>query len=389
MIIRKVLLPLLIMMGFTACIYAQSVSPSTAPSDAEIHKILVQRIDAYHRSVGIVVGVVDPKGRRIIAYGHLAKDDPSPLDGNMVFEIGSVTKVFTSLLLSEMVQRGEVELDDPVGKYLPPSVKVPQRDGKQITLVDLATHTSGLPRMPSNFAPKDPLNPYKDYTVADLYLFLSNYKLTHDPGSRYEYSNVGGGLLGLALARRAGIDYGKLVQSWICKPLGMDSTGIMLTPEMKAHLATGHNALLKPVENWDLPPAFAGAGALRSTANDMLKFLAGIIGLTKTPLAPAMTAMLKVRRPTGIQGLDAALGWGIFTIHGKEFVGHNGGTGGYRSFVGFNPKAHLGVVVLSNAETPEGVDDIGHHLLDAKAPLYQPPPERKVVPVDPKILESR
>src|SRR5215470_2283012 len=198
---------------------AQSASP--VPSDDEIRKILVDRIDVRHQSVGIVVGVISPEGRRIVAYGQLEKGDPRPLNGDTLFEIGSTTKVFTSLLLADMVQRGEVKLDDPVSKYLPPDVKVPERNGRAITLVDLATHTSGLPRMPSNFAPKDPGNPYADYTLDQLYRFLSSYQLTRDIGSQYAYSNMGAALLGNALARGAGTDYEALVRSRICDPLGM------------------------------------------------------------------------------------------------------------------------------------------------------------------------
>jgi serine-type D-Ala-D-Ala carboxypeptidase/endopeptidase len=366
----------------------QSATQTTMPTDAEIRDILVKRIDTMHQSVGIVVGVIDPKGRRIIAYGHLNQGDARVPDGDTVFEIGSITKVFTSLLLSDMVQRGEVALNDPVAKFLPPTVKMPQRNGKQITLVDLATHTSGLPRMPSNFAPKDMGNPFVDYTDEQLYEFLSGYQLTRDIGEKYEYSNLGGGLLGLALSRRAGTDYGTLVRTRICDPLGMNSTRVTLTPEMKSRLATGHDAALKPVENWDLSPALAGAGALRSTANDMLTFLAANIGLTKTPLAPAMAAMLTVRHPTGMQDVEIALGWHIFTEHGKEIVWHNGGTGGYRSFIGFDPESRVGVAVLSNAETIEGVDDIGHHLLDPEVPLMTPPSERKEISVDPKIYDG-
>ena len=152
-----------------------------------------------------------------------------------------MTKVFTSLLLADMVQRGEVALADPVAKYLPADVKVPERGGRVITLVDLSTHTSGLPRMPSNFHPKDPANPYADYTAEQLFQFLSSYQLTRDIGSQFEYSNLGGGLLGQALARRAGMDYEALVRSRITAPLGMSSTGITLSPEMKARLAVGHN----------------------------------------------------------------------------------------------------------------------------------------------------
>jgi serine-type D-Ala-D-Ala carboxypeptidase/endopeptidase len=169
----------------------QQAPQPAMPSDADIRQILVDRIDVQQQSVGIVVGVIGPDGRRIIAYGHPNKGDPRPVDGNTVFEIGSMTKVFTSLLLADMVQRGEVALDDPVAKYLPASVKMPQRNGRQITLVDLSTHTSGLPPLPTNFAPKDPANPYADYSVDQLYQFLSSYQLTRDIGSQYGISAAG------------------------------------------------------------------------------------------------------------------------------------------------------------------------------------------------------
>ena len=357
------------------------------PSDVDIRQMLVDRIDVQHQSIGIVVGVIGPEGRRVIAYGHLEKGDARPLNGDTIFEIGSATKVFTSLLLADMVQRGEVALDDPVTKYLPASVKIPERNARSITLVDLATHTSGLPRLPSNMSPKDPANPYADYSVNQLYQFLSNYQLTRDIGTQYEYSNLGGGLLGHVLALRAGMGYEALIEARICDPLGMSSTRIMLTPKMKTRLAAGHDAEMNTVENWDLP-TLAGAGALRSSANDLLTFIAANLDYTKSPLAPAMTAMLKVRRPTGQPGLEIALGWHIFTTNGKEIVWHNGGTGGYRSFLGFDPKARVGVVLLSNAETAVGVDDIGRHLLDPSIALMTPPKERKQITVDPKLFDG-
>ena len=161
-----------------------------SPSDSDIHQILVDRIDQQKQSVGIVVGVIDAKGRRVVVYGGLEKGDKRPLDGDTVFEIGSITKVFTSLLLADMAQRGEVRLDDPIAKYLPASAKVPERDGRQITLVDLATHTSGLPRMPANFRPKDPANPYADYSDEQLYSFLSSYDLIRDIGLKFEYLSL-------------------------------------------------------------------------------------------------------------------------------------------------------------------------------------------------------
>src|ERR1700734_446860 len=131
-------------------IAAQPRLESASPSEAGIRNILVQRIDEFHQSVGIVVGVIDPTGRKVVSYGKLDADDPRVLDGDTVFEIGSVTKVFTSLLLSDMLQHGEVVLTDPVAKYLPAGTTVPLRNGKQITLLDLATHTSGLPALPTN-----------------------------------------------------------------------------------------------------------------------------------------------------------------------------------------------------------------------------------------------
>jgi len=360
------------------------------PDDAEIRKILVDRIDVQKQSVGIVVGVIEPAGRRVVSYGHLATNDPRPLDGDTVYEIGSITKVFTSLLLADAVRRGEVALTDPVGKFLPARVKVPER-GRAISLEDLATHTSGLPRMPSNFAPKDPANPYADYSFENLYTFLSGYQLPRDAGSEYEYSNLGGGLLGhaLTLATRS-TDYETMVVKRVAAPLGMTNTAITLSPSMKSRLAVGHGATLQPVANWDLP-ALAGAGALRSTTNDLLTFLAANLGEVKTPLAPAMADMLKVRRPTPAPNLAVALGWHVLTTNGKEIIWHNGGTAGYRTFIGFDQKARVGVVVLSNTGTAAGADDIGRHLLDTALPLLAPQAPAKTrteIAVDPQVLEK-
>jgi D-alanyl-D-alanine-carboxypeptidase/D-alanyl-D-alanine-endopeptidase len=361
-------------------------APRTFPSDQEIRGILVDRIDAQHQGVGIVVGLIDASGRRIVAYGSF-DNDKKPLDGDTIFEIGSATKVFTSLLLADAVARGEVRLDDPVALYLPPTVKVPERGGKKITLVDLATHTSGLPRLPANMTPKDPANPYADYTAAKLYDFLASYELSRDIGSKYEYSNVGAGLLGHALARRARTDYETLVRTRITAPLSMKSTVVTLDDAQKARLTPGHNAQLQRVANWDLP-ILAGAGALRSTANDLLTFLSGNLGLTRSPLAPAMSAMLKTRRPTGNAGVDIALGWHVTNTGMSQIVWHNGGTGGYRSWIGFDPARNAGVVVLANTYTDIGGDDIGRHLLDPSSALAAPPKVRKEIAVDAKILEG-
>jgi serine-type D-Ala-D-Ala carboxypeptidase/endopeptidase len=372
--------------------------PITVPSDDEIREILVKRIDQQKQAVGIVVGVIEPHGRRVVAYGNLAKDklansNAGTLDGDTIFEIGSVTKVFTSLLLADMVNRKEVTLDDPAAKYLPENVKMPERSGKSITLLDLSTHSSGLPRLPSNLKPKDLRNPYADYSVDDLYQFLSSYELPRDRGSdlkdsEFEYSNLGGGLLGHLLAYRAGTDYETLIATRITRPLNMPDTSITLSSSMKERMATGHNtAMLAPTSNWDLP-TLAGAGALRSSANDMLTFLEAFLGYKETPLAPAMKAMLEVRRTLGKANIG--LGWFIFPTDGREIANHDGGTGGFCSYVGYDPKERIGVVVLSNAFTPSGVVDIGLHLLNPKRPLanLEPPKQHTEIPMDPKLLDN-
>ena len=247
--------------------------------------------------------------------------------------------------------------------------------------------SSGLPRLPNNMHPKNLMNPYADYTVEQLYEFLSGYQLTRDIGAQYEYSNLAVGLLGHVLALREHTEYESLIRSRILKPLEMNSTAITLSPELRARLAPGHNNALGVVPNWDLP-TLAGAGALRSDANDILTFLAANLGLLQTPLAPAMAAMVTKHRPTGMTGVDVAYGWHMFVRKDDPIVWHNGGTGGYQSFMGYDPKAKVGVVVLSNASTAMGIDDIGHHLLDAKSRLQEPPKPHVEIQIDPKTLDA-
>ncbi len=378
----------IILVQTVALAQAPASEKTPVPRDAEIRRILLDRIGAEDKGIGIVVGVVDARGRRVVAYGSVNKNDKRPLDGNTIFEIGSMTKVFTSLVLMDMARKGEVSVSDPVAKYLPRGVKMPGRNGKSITLQDLATQSSGLPRMPNNFNPKDPANPYADYTPDLLYAFLSGYKLTRDIGSQFEYSNLGVGLLGHALSLRAGVDYESMVRSRVLDPLHMGDTRIILTPGMKARLAAGHGPGLEPARNWDLD-ALAGAGALRSSANDMLTFLAANLGYLKTPLAAAMAEQISIRRPTGIPDMQVAYNWMIQTKNGNSIIWHNGGTGGYRTWMGFDPKSRAGVVVLSNISSPEGPDDIGFHLLDASYALrtISAPQEHREIALDVKIFD--
>jgi D-alanyl-D-alanine-carboxypeptidase/D-alanyl-D-alanine-endopeptidase len=349
-----------------------------------IREILAKRIDHQKQALGIVVGVIEPTGRRIIAYGDLASGHPRILDGDTIFEIGSISKIFTSLLLADMVHGEEVALDDPAGKYLPEHVRMPARSGKSITLRDLSTHTSGLPRNPSNLGSRDPLNPYADYSRDDLYEFLSGYELSRDPGAQVEYSNLGAGLLGQLLADGAGTDYEHLIGTRITRPLGMPNTGITLSCGMNQRMATGHSAMLASVPNWDFR-TLAGAGALRSSANDMLTFLEAFLGYRESTLAPAMKAMLEVRRSVGTTRFEVGLGWNIL----GDLAWHDGGTGGFRSWAGFDLNKRIGVVVLPNAAAPSGVVDIGMHLLNPEMPLANPeaPKQRVEVRIEARLLD--
>ncbi len=302
-------------------------------TEKQVQEILAERIDRHHKSVGLAVGWIDAEGSFVVGYGKLAADDPRVPDGTTVYEIGSITKVFTGILLADMVARGEVELNEPVQKSLPDTVTMPRDGETEISLYHLTTHTSGLPRMPSNFSPADPGNPYADYSVEQMYEFLGEASLAGPPGENASYSNLGVGLLGHVLALRAGMSYEALVRERIAGPLGMKDTVIVLTPALEKRLAQGHTAELEPTPNWDMPTV-AGAGALRSTVDDMLIFLAANLGLKKSSISKAMETSHEAQEP--FSGLEIGYGWVLQPAEGGTIHWHNGGTGGYRTFAGFN-----------------------------------------------------
>ena len=279
-----------------------------------------------------------------------------------MFEIGSITKVFTGILLADMAAHGEIQLRAPAQRYAPPGLTLPTRDGREITLLDLATHQSGLPRLPGNFARDDQSNPYAQYRIGQLYEFLAAYELPHAIGSQYEYSNLGMGLLGHLLAARAGVDYETLVTARILSPLGMTMTGVTLSEAMTTHLAIGHNADGKPTALWDLP-ALAGAGALRSNIEDMLTFLAANVGEPQTDLERAIRVSHQSVR-TG-PGMDVALGWHVFPWSSSTIVFHGGGTGGYRSASYVYPSEGRGFVMLTNGV--HDLDEVALRLISGDA----------------------
>src|SRR5437016_3064667 len=346
---------------FAAANWAGASQSPVIRDDEAIRKMLSTRVDLQKQATGIVVGVIDSKGSRVISSGTMGLSDKRPVNGDTVFDVGSITKVFTALLLADMARHGEVSLDDPAAKYLDAKkVKLPERGGKQITLVDLATHTSGLPLRPTNLVSKDPNDKYRGYTVDLMYECLSSFTLPRDIGTKYEYSNLGYGLLGHVLEKRLGRAYADLVESRITQPLGMKDTRIDLTPAMKSRMAAGYNNELMPIATeWHFG-ALQSAGAFSSTANDLLKFLAAVLVYKQSPLLPAMKSMLDIRRPGGMQpSTEIALAWNVYVDGEQKVVWKNGSVGGYRSFIGYDPKAGVGVFALTSAQAAVATDAVG------------------------------
>jgi CubicO group peptidase (beta-lactamase class C family) len=321
------------------------------------------------RRVGLVIGCLQGGEQRVAGYGRLRTGTQDTPDGGTIFEIGSVTKVFTGLLLADLAEHGLVGLDDPLASYLPASVQVPTFQGRQITLADLASHAGGLRRDPKGTLRRwlgDRHNPNAGLSVESLYAGLAGTKLRRRPGERVKYSNLGAGLLGQALARAAGQPYGELVRERICRPLGMRDTVVTPTGEETARLATGYTRGGRPAPPLQIP-ALTGAGALRSTATDMLRFLRANLDPAHTPLA-SQIERTQLPRLRVTKHTEIGLGWQIARLPGPAgpLLWHNGGTAGFRSFVGAGRETNTAVVVLSN--TARSVDRLGLHLVKALSP---------------------
>jgi CubicO group peptidase (beta-lactamase class C family) len=336
---------------------AVEVKPNAAPTfDAALPPVsaaglqaVLDKDFALAPKEGVTIGVLKDGERRILAYGTAKPDS--------IFEIGSITKTFTGLILAQMIQQGTVKLDEPVRDLLPPGT-APKPDGPEITLLDLVTQHSGLPRMPDNFQPTDVQNPYADYHAANLYAFLTKHGLAKPANAKFLYSNLGFGLLGQALANRAHTTYPELLRREVIEPLQLKETTIALTPDEQRRFIEGHDAKHNPAHAWDLD-AFAGAGAIRSTAGDMLTYLAANLHPDTAALALSHELRADVS-PT----MRIAFAWLSNSDTGSYW--HNGGTGGYSSYALFNPKGNYALVVLFNTTVggPNGsfADRLGEHI---------------------------
>ena len=360
--------------------------------------LLVQPLIDEGWLIGAAIALIDDDEVTYLGYGQVAADDPRRPSPDTVFEIGSVSKVFTALLLADLATAGKLYTDTPLQELLPQGVSAPRfvapadeegagdpgigdpgadglpggdsgggdsgdgepsTEGPVIVLGHLASHTSGLPRLPANLAPEDLDNPYADYTEAQLYDALAAAQLASEPGESYQYSNFGAGLLGHVLARERETTYEALVIQRLTGPLGMSSTSIELSQRQLGRLALGHDGDGRMVSAWDFS-VLAGAGGLRSTARDMAAFVKAHIDLEPQSLEPAIRLAEKELHPVSDEGGSVGLGW---HIDDRGVRWHNGQTGGYYTYVAYHRSSGTGVVLLCNTATWMG-DGVGRGLVD-------------------------
>jgi CubicO group peptidase (beta-lactamase class C family) len=338
---------------------------------------------AQGKSVGMAVAVVTPTNAAIMTFGRPSLAWDTRTSANSLFEIGSITKTFTGLTLARQIERGAVELDQPVQELLPPGVKLPEA-ARGITLRHLTTHSSGFPRVPDSHSPLPAIgmllfgsDPYAGYTAGDLLADVRTVKLASKPGTQGCYSNFGMTLLGYLLARKAGSSYEVLVKREVCLPLGMQDTTITVSRSQAPRVAQGYRTLWRCGPRvlalrsapWFKNNDLGGCGALRSTASDMLRYLQANMHPEGQPLEQALR---KTHQVLIKEDEDVSFGMNWIIVHNQRLkqrlIWHNGGTGGFRSFVGFTGDRRFGVVILSNST--EGVDDLA---VDILCELSAPP----------------
>lgn len=316
------------------------------------------------RCVGLVSAVVSKGGVTFQAYGE-SGDPGKALDEDAIFDIGSITKVFTGVLLAEMVERGDVRLDDPLARYLPEGSRVPSQGERQITLLDLVTHTSGLPRLSPNQMSSelfDPKDPYAHVDEKHLLEGLAQAELEGSIGETSRYSNFGFELLGLSMGKTLGSSYGDLLRKRVCQPLGLNDTEVWAEAVEGTRLVPGHDDMGEKTPFWRSP--VAGDGGVVSTARDLAIFVQANLEDVEGVIGKALQTARLPRVPEG-KARSHGLGWVI--DDGKEgvrYYWHNGGVGGYGSFMALELEKQVGVVVLANSHHSPEIDQAGVKLLD-------------------------
>src|SRR5258708_7302577 len=359
--------------------------PPIQPLEKNIEALALDYMNGDSHTPGLVVGVIEASGHNNVQYrgGFFgttsleSKDRPS---ANTLFEIGSETKVFTATLLAFAVKEGKVKLGDPIQNYLPAGVTAPTFKGKVITLLDLATHRSGLPDEPDN-KPSDKLKPY---TIQDMYDWLNTYKLTYAPGSQWLYSNTGFALLGAVLSRVSDKTYDELVTTYISGPLNMPDTTQFPTDEQKTRLAVGYEEKGKPAipfyereggQAVREKNGVAGGGQLYASPNDMFQFAAanlGLIGDKETQDVFAYTQQVYADGATS--DAKMGLGWQMAAIDsatGARITWKDGLTLGFHSYIALfiTKDKSYAVFLLGNGRTHDGLEPLASHIIKVLAGL--------------------
>lgn len=396
-----------------------------AEEEDPVQRVLRERVDEYGQTVGVVAGIIRGINRYVYAHGTLNRGTIRRVSGMTVFEIGQLSSLYTTAMLSLMVQRGDVNVTDEVSAYLPETVTVPATAaGNPILIEHLATHTSGLPRLPDNLVSDEPEDPLKGYSVELMYAFLNRYAESQrdgsefpfdfedpdgedpdrqglldregedrtdtpgrdEPDDRYAYSDLGMGLLGHVLEQAAGETYDMLIRELLSDPLKLANTANASTPSMRTYLATGHDDARRPVPSWSDTTLVGGTG-LRSNLLDMMILVSASMGIIyalpedfteddSTRYHASFDSLIVARNPADEEGVRTALGWKVRQDErGRDIHWLTGRTNGFYAFAAFLKQWRKGVVVLSNSSA--SVKDIGFHLLSARNPLAPPP--RKVV----------
>jgi len=331
--------------------------PSSNPLVTALDKEVDSAVQSYislKATAGLSIGILKNGKTFFYGYGETARGNQQLPNEHTLFEIGSLTKTFTSILLADAVNNGKVRLEDPVNRYLPDSITLLQFGGIPVTLKTLANHSSGIPRMPSNFHSADNENPYKEYDRNDLFSFYKSFTPVRKPGEKYEYSNLAVGTLGVILEDVNHSSYEKLLAGTICKPLHMLETKVQLLATDTLRFAKGYKEDGSFSSQWDFK-ALGAAGCIRSTCSDLIKF-------AKANLGDAPPALNKDIRLTHLvtfteNKTKVGLAWHIIQPGTDEVIFHNGQTGGYHSYFAVNPDKKFAVVILSNCAI--GTEEIG------------------------------
>jgi serine-type D-Ala-D-Ala carboxypeptidase/endopeptidase len=305
------------------------------------------------------------------------------LDGQTAFEIGSVSKTMTAMLLADLIDQGKLAIDDPVAQHLPAGTRVPSFAGAPIRLAHLVTHTSGLPGLPSRLTIADPDNPYASFTEDELLASLGDIPaLMQAPGSHYAYSNFGGMLLSYVVARTAGTDFESLLRERLLAPLDMREAFVASKPG-GVRVAAGHLPTGEVTSPWEIPVNLAGVGGVRASLEDMIRYAAAQVGGGDARVVRLMAEThrrVALGPAAGPDVPEMAMAWFRAPLSGRTVLAHDGGTGGFSTQVVLDDQAdperghRRAVVVLSDTTLTSlgGAQDLALHLLDASFPMEEP-----------------